>query len=167
MERYRLQRRLVGPIYSANGIKKHEDHLTSTLSSFMARIKGFAGAPLELALWMNVWAIGKAGPLVVNAEAYRSTVRPDTLTEITFSHRMGYIEDGDDEGNRKAVDKAWRSMHLMGLYPSLWVLVQYIGPIVKAVSGGTWRTRGDHEVAPSFLVSLKPVSRTMCNRCNE
>lgn len=74
MERYKLQRRLVGPVYSINGIKRHENHLNSTLSAFMDRMKGLKGEPFELVKWTNIWAIGETAYVI------RVRLFPETYT---------------------------------------------------------------------------------------
>ena len=58
MDRYRLQRRTLGPIYSIPGIEKHEDHVDLTVSRFVTKLKNLDSQFIDLGQWMYIFATG-------------------------------------------------------------------------------------------------------------
>lgn len=59
IERYRLQRRLEGPIYSAAGVKKYETLMDQAIQLFMSRMKELEGQILDLEEWTMALAFGR------------------------------------------------------------------------------------------------------------
>lgn len=101
MEKYRHQRRLVGPIFTTQALKNREDLLDRPIAQFVSKMKEMEGQPLDLVKWMNILAI-------------------DLLTEITFAESKNYVLTGDDEDNAKDVDEFWQQVHWAGLIPRFW-----------------------------------------------
>ena len=60
MEKYRVQRRFIGPIYSAASMKDHEGALDEIIKHNMSIMKDRAGMPFSVDIWMNMLALGKA-----------------------------------------------------------------------------------------------------------
>ena len=112
IEKYRFQRRLVGPLFTPHAVKNYEALLDRPIQKFVARMKELTGQPLDAVKWMNILAI-------------------DLLTEITFSESKNYVERGDDENNSDDVDDFWQQVHWAGLIPQPWMsyvaLSEFIG----------------------------------------
>jgi hypothetical protein len=58
MEKYRLQRRLFGPIYTASSVKDYEAALDSAVKEDVATMHEIAGKPENADLWFNYLALG-------------------------------------------------------------------------------------------------------------
>jgi hypothetical protein len=101
IEKYKHQRRLIGPLFTTQAVKNRENLMNEPISSFIHKMKGQKGQPIEMVKWMNILAI-------------------DLLTEITFSESLNYIQMGDDEKNGEDVDDFWQQIHWVGLIPAFW-----------------------------------------------
>lgn len=107
MEKYRLQRRLIGPMFTTQAVKARENLLEGPIVRFVAKMEGMEGQPLDLVKWMNILAI-------------------DLLTEITFSESMDFVSSGNDRDNAKDVDDFWHQIHWIGLLPDFWLFYTWI-----------------------------------------
>jgi hypothetical protein len=58
LEKYRLQRRLVGPIYTTSSVKDYETALDSAVKEDVATMHEIAGNPENVDLWFNYLALG-------------------------------------------------------------------------------------------------------------
>ncbi|KAH8800253.1 cytochrome P450 family protein [Xylogone sp. PMI_703] len=72
-------RRLVGRAYSLDFILKIESFVDESIGYFLDRLRGKAGQEFNLGDWFQYYAL-------------------DTVAEITFSSRFGYMERGEDDG---------------------------------------------------------------------
>ena len=59
MVRYRLLRRLIGPVYGPTNVKKFEGLMDTKIDQFMAKMKELEGQLLDLAEWAMVIAVGE------------------------------------------------------------------------------------------------------------
>lgn len=59
MEKYRLQRRLVGPSYSSSQVKDYEAALDKSVKDDVAIMREIAGKSESVDLWFNYFALGK------------------------------------------------------------------------------------------------------------
>ncbi|KAF2234479.1 cytochrome P450 [Viridothelium virens] len=105
MDRYRLQRRAIGPLYSIAGIEKHEHHIDRTISRFVTKVKSLNDQFIDLSYWMYIFAV-------------------DTLSNITFSEDQGYIEAGNSGNNFEESHKMWHFMSLTGIFPTIVMFLQ-------------------------------------------
>jgi hypothetical protein len=101
IEKYKHQRRLIGPLFTTQSVKNRENLLDKPILSFIEKMKGSRGQPIDMVKWMNILAI-------------------DLLTEITFSESLNYVQRGDDERNAEDVDDFWQQIHWAGLIPMFW-----------------------------------------------
>lgn len=60
MEKYRIQRRAVGPAYTADAMKDYEVNIDSILKKDIAIMHQRAGKSIDVDLFMNCFASGKA-----------------------------------------------------------------------------------------------------------
>jgi Cytochrome P450 len=101
MEKHRHQRRLIGPMFTTQAIKKHESLMDGPILRFVVKMREAASNPQDLCKWMNILAL-------------------DLLTEVTFSESPNYIDAGDDAGNSQDIDAFWQQISWVGLIPRLW-----------------------------------------------
>ncbi|KAF2735899.1 cytochrome P450, partial [Polyplosphaeria fusca] len=106
-ERYRLQRRAIGPAYSIKGMEKHEALLDGYLDHFCSKLASMKGSWIDLAEWMHIFAI-------------------DGISTFTFSKRLDYTSLGHDGGNMEGSDKHWAFFTVVGLFPWITDLMQSI-----------------------------------------
>lgn len=126
MEKYELQRKLIGPLFRMQALKKREILLDGPILKFIEKMKGpdAYGKPLDLVKWMNILAI-------------------DLLTEITFSESPNYVRRGDDERNAKDVDDFWQQVHWAGLVPKFWRLYVFVNRWIEKIG-----------VTPMFVANI-------------
>ncbi|KAH8748691.1 cytochrome P450 [Hyaloscypha sp. PMI_1271] len=97
MEKYRIQRRVVGPAYTADAMKDLEPNLDQILKKDIGIMKERAGQVVDLDLFLNL-------------------LTSDCLSIVTFSTANSLVENGDD-GSIAAVHKAWKYMLIAGFFP--------------------------------------------------
>jgi hypothetical protein len=98
MEKYRMQRRAIGPAYSVAGMEKHEGLLDRYNETYITKIKSFNGKEVDLAEWMHIYAL-------------------DALSWFTLSTSLDYTAKGHDGGNLAASDSFWSCFTTIGLFP--------------------------------------------------
>jgi hypothetical protein len=99
MDKYRMQRRAIGPAYSVAGMEKHEHLLASYIETYIAKLKSFDGKEIDLAEWMHIYAL-------------------DALSWFTLSTSLDYTAKGHDGGNLVSSDSIWSCFTTIGLFPT-------------------------------------------------
>ena len=115
MEKYRLQRRLMGPTYSSGQVKDYEAALDKAVSDDVAIMHEIAGKPESVDLWFNYFALGRL-PLSNCHEL--QLIMLDCLSSATFSTSYGMIRKGHDDGSIAGVHDSWYYMHWAGFVPT-------------------------------------------------
>ncbi|KAL9088763.1 MAG: hypothetical protein Q9165_006072 [Trypethelium subeluteriae] len=134
MDRYRLQRRAIGPLYSTAGIEKHEHHIDRTISRFVAKIKSLDHQFIDLSYWMYIFAVGTY---------FASKLHPLD---------QGYIEAGNSGNNFEEAHKMWHFMSLTGIFPTFVTFLQKYALFAK---------RYNYLLAPVFTIFGIKSSRPM------
>jgi len=62
MEKYRLQRRIVGPAYSPNSVKDLEPLLDAQLSKHMTIMHEKSNKTVDINLWCSKISLGESSP---------------------------------------------------------------------------------------------------------
>ncbi|KAF2472492.1 cytochrome P450, partial [Lindgomyces ingoldianus] len=106
-ERYRSQRRAIGPAYSIAGMEKHEHLLNTYLAKFLAKMRSLNGDWISLSEWMHIFAL-------------------DALSTFTVSKSVDYTSQGNDGENMVASDKHWGYFTVVGLFPWIVYITQRI-----------------------------------------
>lgn len=104
MEKYRLQRRLIGPCFTVAAVKAREGLIHEPITKFLNKMKFRGGKKQEevdLVKWMNILGL-------------------DMLTSITWGQCADYVSKGDDDGNAADVNAFWSQINIGGLMPSVW-----------------------------------------------
>ncbi|KAK0708518.1 cytochrome P450 [Lasiosphaeris hirsuta] len=71
VKRYRLQRRLMGPVYQAANLKKFEGVVDEVIERAVARLRELGGAEVDLKEWMHIITVECLGAVVLScAQGY-------------------------------------------------------------------------------------------------
>jgi hypothetical protein len=128
VEKYKHQRRLIGPLFTTQAVKKRENLLDEPILAFVRKMKEEKGKPVDLVKWMNILAI-------------------DLLTEITFSKSLDYVGRGEDERNSEDVDDFWKQIHWVGLVPGFWRWYVWVNEWI-----------GKMGISPMFVANIGKLS---------
>lgn len=99
MKRYRLQRRLIGPVYNANNVKQYEQALDAVLTRVIDQLHSLNGATVDLKEWMHITVVECLGAVSL------STWSP------------GYLAAKSDGATGKHAYMGWRRKSVFGLFP--------------------------------------------------
>ena len=98
MKRYRLQRRLIGPVYHVNNVSRFQPAVEETIDKFITKLKLLQGTELDLAEWMHIITV-------------------ECLAAVVLSWSPGMIKRGSDGGSGPYSYLAWRLKSVFGLFP--------------------------------------------------
>jgi hypothetical protein len=98
MTRYRLQRRLIGPIYHPGNLKKYGTAIDGVLKEAVAQLRSLDGAEVDLKQWMHIITV-------------------ECLGVIVLSWSPGYIKVRSDGGTSSHAYMSWRHKTVFGLFP--------------------------------------------------
>jgi hypothetical protein len=100
VNRYRLQRRLIGPLYSTSNVKKFEPALDDVVKSAISTLKSLNGAEVDLKEWMHIIAV-------------------ECLGAVVLSWSPGYLKNRSDGGTSTQSYLGWRRKSVFGLFPGI------------------------------------------------
>lgn len=147
MEKYRLQRRLLGPVYSAGQMKHYEAAIDKAIMDDTARMREVAGRDVDVDLWSNYFALG------LRPRSYYCLpimlIYLDCLSTATFSTSYGMISRGKDDGSVTSVHSEWRLLHWLGFLPGLQESIK----LFKSMMPNFSRSTHAEELPPMFAVS--------------
>ncbi|KAJ4377723.1 hypothetical protein N0V83_000552 [Neocucurbitaria cava] len=150
MDRYRRQRRAIGPAYSIAGLEKHEALLDGYLEQYIARLKSLEGEKVELAEWAHIYAL-------------------DALSHVVVSKAVDYTARGSEGGNKAASSAIWSCYQTVGMFPGLVDFMQSIPKVGFLLMGFACVALGLPQPAmwplfgfcvPSVLERLKTLEST-------
>ncbi|KAK3347109.1 cytochrome P450 76C2 [Lasiosphaeria hispida] len=98
VKRYRLQRRLMGPVYQAANLKKFERAVDEVMERAVARLRELDGAEVDLKEWMHIITV-------------------ECLGAVVLSWSPGYIRNASDGGTSAQGYLGWRRKTIFGLFP--------------------------------------------------
>ncbi|KAH7319357.1 benzoate 4-monooxygenase cytochrome P450 [Rhexocercosporidium sp. MPI-PUGE-AT-0058] len=98
MEKYRAQRRAVGPAYSENYMRDIEKNLDSIIAKNIGIMRQRAGQSVDLDIFFNMFA-------------------SDCLSMATFSKAKNLIELNKADESIHFIHRIWKYMHLAGYFP--------------------------------------------------
>lgn len=111
MKRYRLQRRLIGPIYHANNVKRYEAAVDAVLLRVIDQLRALDGSEVDLKEWMHIITV-------------------ECLGAVSLSWSPGYLADKSDGASGMLAYMGWRRKSVFGLFP----LAVIIEPLSKHFS---------------------------------
>ncbi|SPJ85851.1 related to pisatin demethylase [Fusarium torulosum] len=141
VRRYRIQRRLIGPVYQTSNLIQYEAAIDEVLARSVAKLKSLKGAPVELNEWMHIIAV-------------------ECLGAIVLSWSPGMLKNGTDNGSGAHAYHGWRRKSVFGLFPTvakLEFLNKSIGRLFSTIWGVNFQPPKDFR--PFFPDVGKRVSR--------
>ncbi|KAG5746788.1 hypothetical protein H9Q72_003859 [Fusarium xylarioides] len=141
VRRYRLQRRLIGPVYQTSNLIQYEAAIDEVLERSIAKLKALNGAQVELNEWMHIIAV-------------------ECLGAVVLSWSPGMLKNGTDNGSGAHAYHGWRRKSVFGLFPmaaKLEFLHKSIGRLFSTIWGVNFQPPKDFR--PFFPDVGKRVSR--------
>lgn len=135
MKRYRLQRRLIGRVYSSANVAKYEEVINEVLAHAVKRVTALDGQEVDLKEWMHIITV-------------------ECLGACVLSWSPGMLKDGTDSGTLTHSYQGWRRKSLFGVFPTMKKFEQWspgLGRAFAQVWGVTYRT--PRNFRPFFPVS--------------
>jgi len=139
MKRYRLQRRLIGPVYQASNLKRFEGAVDEVMKKAVGQLKRLGGKEVDVKQWMHI--------LVV-----------ECLGAVVLSWSPGYIKDMSDGGTSAQSYMGWKRKSVFGLFPKVTTVAFFskaVGRMWSNLWGVTFPTPKNFK--PFFTVSRVAV----------
>ncbi|KAK5133694.1 hypothetical protein LTR08_007448 [Meristemomyces frigidus] len=112
------QRRLLSRMYAMESLRGLEPFVDDAVNVFLDNMRQRSHQVIDLGIWVQLFAFGKAPPSYV-------------IGEITFSKRFGFMDSGRDDGSFEEINGALKSACWIGQMPALYwlhdALMPYIG----------------------------------------
>lgn len=141
IKRYRLQRRLVGPIYQSSNLRRFEPAVDDVIRRVISRLRALDGAEIDLKEWMHIIVV-------------------ECLGAVVLSWSPGYIRDGSDGGTSSQSYLGWKRKSVFGLFPTVTTVSFFsknLGRLFSNAWGVTFTTPKNFK--PFFTVSPPSASR--------
>lgn len=136
-KRYRLQRRLIGPVYQASNVKNFEHSVDGVIERSVAQLRTLDGAEVDLKEWMHIIVV-------------------ECLGAVVLSWSPGYIAAKSDAGTSTQGYIGWRMKSVFGLFPVVTTASFFSRGLRRAFSN-LWRVTfsAPKNFKPFFTVSSK------------
>ncbi|KAH8679978.1 cytochrome P450 [Tricladium varicosporioides] len=108
MEKYRMQRRAIGPAYTADAVKDYEENINKILKKDIQIMCDRAGRTTDLDLFLN-------------------TLTSDCFSTATFSKCMNQVEEGKPNQSILIIHEVWKYIHVIGFFPDIHRLLTWWG----------------------------------------
>jgi hypothetical protein len=118
VRRYRMQRRLIGPVYQTSNLIQYEPAIDEVLARAIAKLKSLKGAQVELNEWMHIIAV-------------------ECLSAIVLSWSPGMLKSGTDNGSGTHAYHGWRRKSVFGLFPLL-AKLEYLNKSIGRLFSTIW-----------------------------
>lgn len=141
MKRYRLQRRLIGPVYHTNNIKRHEHAVDSVLHQVVEQLRSLNGSEVDLKEWMHIITV-------------------ECLAAVSLSWSPGYLRVKSDGASGSHAYMGWRRKSVFALFPLAVILESFSRTAGRAFSR-IWRVRYQtpkESFRPFFPVSICQIN---------
>ncbi|KAK3317143.1 cytochrome P450 [Cercophora scortea] len=99
-KRYRLQRRLIGPVYQTSNLKKFEPAVDAVIEQAIRELTALNGAEVDLKEWMHIIVV-------------------ECLGAVVLSWSPGYIKNRSDGGTSTQGYIGWKRKSVFGLFPAV------------------------------------------------
>ncbi|KAF4125512.1 Cytochrome P450 [Geosmithia morbida] len=142
MSRYRLQRRLIGPVYRAENVARYRKAIDKVLDSAVTKIHSLQGAKVDLKEWMHIISV-------------------ECLGAVVLSWSPGLLKQGTDWGTSTHSYRAWRRKSVMGLFPTV-AKLEMCYKIIGRVFSHVWDLT--FIPPPNFRPFFPPIGRRISKR---
>lgn len=119
MRRYRMQRRLIGPVYHLSNVRQYEHAIDAVLGRVISHLKSLDGSEVDLKEWMHITVV-------------------ECLGAVSLSWSPGYLRDKSDGASGKHAYLGWRRKSVFGLFPQA-VLVETLSRSAGRAFASLWR----------------------------
>ncbi len=144
VKRYRVQRRLMGPVYLASNMRKFEPAVDGVIKAAVCELKALDGAEVDLKQWMHIIAV-------------------ECLGAVVLSWSPNYIKNRSDGGTSAQSYLGWKRKSIFGLFPTvtkLSFLSRNLSRLFSNAWGVTFKTpKSFKPFFPVSIPALFPVSR--------
>lgn len=134
-KRYRLQRRLIGPVYLTSNVAKFEAAVDGVIKAAVAELRALDGAEVDLKQWMHITAV-------------------ECLGAVVLSWSPSYIKNRSDGGTSTQSYLGWKRKSVFGLFPTITKL-SFVSKGLSRVFSNTWGVtfKTPKNFKPFFTVS--------------
>lgn len=140
MRRYRLQRRLIGPIYHTNNVKQYSGAVDAVLDRVISHLRALDSAEVDLKEWMHITVV-------------------ECLGAVSLSWSPGYLKDKSDGSSGKHAYMGWRRKSVFGLFP-LAVILESLSKSFGRAFSILWRVT--YHTPKEGFKPFFPVSAFVC-----
>ncbi|KAL2133660.1 hypothetical protein VTI74DRAFT_1938 [Chaetomium olivicolor] len=143
--RYRLQRRLIGPLYLTSNIKKFESAVDAVIRHAISELKSLDGAEVDLKEWMHIIAV-------------------ECLGAVVLSWSPSYIKNRSDGGTSNQSYLGWKRKSVFGLFPTV-SKVAFLSKTVSRVFSNAWGVtfKTPKNFKPFFTPVYQKTSKRITN----
>ncbi|KAF7558353.1 hypothetical protein G7046_g5793 [Stylonectria norvegica] len=144
MKRYRLQRRLIGPIYQKSNVVQYEAAIDSAMKQAIVTLKSLNGAEVSLNEWMHIISV-------------------ECLGAAVLSWSPSLLKNETDFGSGPHAYQAWRRKSVFGLFPNV-VKLEFWSKNVGRVFSSAWGV--NFKTPKNFRPFFPDVSKKVNRRAN-
>ncbi|KAF4467833.1 pisatin demethylase [Fusarium albosuccineum] len=144
VRRYRLQRRLIGPVYQTSNLLQYEAAIDEVLERSVAKLKSLKGAQVELNEWMHIIAV-------------------ECLGAVVLSWSPGMLKNGTDWGSGSHAYHGWRRKSVFGLFPTI-VKLEFLSKSIGRLFSSAWNV--NFKTPKNFRPFFPDVGKRVSRRVN-
>ncbi|KAH6842179.1 cytochrome P450 [Chaetomium sp. MPI-CAGE-AT-0009] len=142
VKRYRLQRRLSGPLYLASNMRKFDSAVETVTRAAVAELKALKGAEVDLKEWMHIIAV-------------------ECLGAVVLSWSPKYLQNRSDGGTSTQSYLSWKRKSVFGLFPTM-TKISFISKTFSRVFSNMWGVT--FKTPKSFKPFFTPVYQKTSKR---
>lgn len=118
VKRYKLQRRLSGPLYLASNMRKYEAAVENVTKAVVSELKSLGGTEVDLKEWMHIIAV-------------------ECLGAVVLSWSPKYLQNRSDGGTSAQSYLGWKRKSVFGLFPTV-TKISFISKTSSRVFSNIW-----------------------------
>ncbi|PMD38159.1 cytochrome P450 [Hyaloscypha variabilis F] len=112
LEKIRVQRRAVGPAYTAEAMKDHEHTMNFVMGKHVKLMRERSGEAVDIDIFCNMFIL-------------------DCVAMITYSKEKRLVEAGQDDGVIRAIHDMWFYIIMAGYFPLLHLVIVRVSQWLK------------------------------------
>ena len=127
LEKVRIQRRAVGPAYTAEAMRDLEQNIDFIMEKNLKLMRERSGEAVNIDIFCNMFILGKPKAVFV----YSLLIEVDCVAMMTYSKEKGLVEAGQDDGVVRAIHDTWFYIMIAGYFPLLHLAVVRVSERLK------------------------------------